>query len=162
LVLMTTHIHLIVTPQSETALPRTMKRLGERYVYYFNRKNARTGTLWGGRHRALLLLDELYCLTCLRYVEQNPVRAKMVSRPEEYRWSTYGVHALGAAPDWLVPHPVYLALGSTAADRQAAYRELCGVMLTEAQLASVRHAEVAPIGSIGQSSLQPQPELART
>jgi putative transposase len=143
LVLMTNHFHFIATPQNEKALPKTMKRLGERYARHFNRKRGRSGTIWGARHRALLITDEVYFLTCLRYVEQNPVRAQMVSRPEAYRWSTYGVHALGEPSGWLVPHAVYLGLGSNPEERQAAYRALCGAMLTEAQLASIRYAEVA-------------------
>src|ERR1019366_3078438 len=98
--LMTNHYHLVVTPQDDRALPRTMKELGGRYVNHFNRKHQRIGTLWNGRYRAILIMDETYWLTCLRYVEQNPVRAQMVRTPELYPWSSHRVHALGADPGW--------------------------------------------------------------
>ena len=159
LVLMTTHVHLIVTPQTEKALPRTMKRLDERYVRHFNRKNGRTGTLWNGRHRALLITDEEYWLRCLRYVEQNPVRARMVARPEAYRWSTYGVHGLGESPGWLMVHPVYLALGSSPIERQTAYRGLCGEMLTEAELVSIRYADHVASAQISSRSFCAQSDV---
>jgi putative transposase len=138
-VLMTTHYHLIVTPPREHALPQMMKAVGEQYVRYYNARYDRIGTLWAGRYRGIFLLDETYWLTCLRYVEQNPWRANMVTAPELYQWSSYRVHALGEASDWLVPHPIYLALGATPAERQKAYRAICGVKLTDDELAEQRH-----------------------
>jgi putative transposase len=77
-VLMTTHFHLIATPTSEDGLPKMMKALDGGYVRYYNKRQQRVGTLWNGRYRGLLIDDERYWLTCLRYVEQNPVRAVMV------------------------------------------------------------------------------------
>jgi putative transposase len=138
-VLMTTHLHMIVTPRSEGALARTMKRVGERYVRYFNRKYQRTGTLWEGPYRALPIMDARYWLTCLRYVEQNPVRARIVQASEAYRWSSYRIHALGESPDWWVPHPVFVELGTSPEERQAAYRAICGELLSESQLVCVRN-----------------------
>jgi putative transposase len=125
-VLMTTHYHLIVTPMIEQALPRMMKALNSKYVRYFNPRYKRIGTLWNGRYRGLLIEDERYWLTCLRYVEQNPVRAAMVATPSEYEWSSYAAHAHGRWPDWLTPHAVYQSLGRTDAERQRTYRQLCG------------------------------------
>jgi putative transposase len=136
--LMTNHSHLIVTPGDQRALPHTMKELGARYVQYYNRKHERIGTLWTGRYRALLIDDERYWLTCLRYVEQNPVRAGIVRVPEAYRWSSYGVHALGEDPDWLVLHDLYLSLGQTDQQRQAAYRALCRSPVIEAEVVQQR------------------------
>ncbi|MDP1934331.1 MAG: hypothetical protein Q8K47_05515 [Nitrosomonas sp.] len=60
----------------------------------------------------------------MRYIELNPVRAEMVTRPGEYRWSSYGANVLGKEDKLLTPHGEYLALGSTAAGRQEAYRNL--------------------------------------
>ena len=136
--LMTNHIHLVATPNDGLAIPDAMKEIGERYVRYYNRKYDRIGTLWCGRYRAKPIEDEQYWLTCLRYVEQNPVRAKMVSTPDAYRWSSYSAHAFGSWPDWLTPHSVYLTLGRTNDERQLAYRNLCGAPLTEDELALVR------------------------
>jgi len=125
-VLMNTHYHLIVTPTSAGALPRMMKALDGGYVRYFNKRHSRIGTLWNGRYRGLLIQDERYWLTCLRYVEQNPVRAGMVQTPDDYQWSSYSAHALGRWPTWLVPHQTYQSLGRDDGERQRAYRELCG------------------------------------
>ena len=136
--LMTNHSHLVVTPEDAQALPRTMKELGGRYVQYYNRKHQRIGTLWSGRYRALLIDDERYWLTCLRYVEQNPVRAQMVRAPEAYPWSSYRVHALGEDPDWLQLHSSYLALGQNTQERLTAYRALFRAPVTEAEAVQQR------------------------
>lgn len=139
-VLMDTHVHLLVTPETETSLPRAMQQLGSTYVKYFNRTYERIGTLWNGRYRRIPVEDERYWLTCLRYIEQNPVRARIVSRPEDYRWSSFDAHAWGRWPDWLTPHPLYKALGQTDGERQAAYRALCNVAIADRDLVPVRHA----------------------
>jgi putative transposase len=125
-VLMTTHYHLIVTPASVAGLPKMMKALDGGYVRYFNKRHERIGTLWNGRYRGLPLEDERYWLTCLRYIEQNPVRAGMVQAPHDYQWSSYSAHAFGRWPTWLTPHVVYQSLGRDDGERQRAYRELCG------------------------------------
>jgi REP-associated tyrosine transposase len=125
-VLMTNHYHLIVTPTTDKALPKMMKSLNGGYVRYFNRRQERIGTLWNGRYRGLLIEDERYWLTCLRYVEQNPVRAGMVQTPVNYEWSSYRAHAFGKWPAWLTPHAVYQSLGRDDGERQRAYRELSG------------------------------------
>jgi putative transposase len=125
-VLMTNHYHLIVTPASDSGLPRMMKALDGGYVRYFNKREERIGTLWNGRYRGLPIEDERYWLTCLRYVEQNPVRAGMVQTPSDYHWSSYCAHAFGRWPMWLTPHAVYQSLGRDDSERQRAYRELCG------------------------------------
>jgi len=138
-VLMDTHYHLLVTPQTEFSIPDMMKELGERYVRYYNRKHDRIGTAWAGRYRAIPMKDERQWLTCLRYIEQNPWRAKMVDTPELYRWSSCRVHTLGETLSWLVPHHLYLALGPTPAQRQEAYRVICGVSLTDEELVRLRH-----------------------
>ena len=137
--MMTNHYHLIVTPRSETALHHMMRDLGREYVLAYNRKYGRIGTLWAGRPRVLPLTDERYWLTCLRYVEQNPVRAKMVARPSDYKWSSFRAHALGEPTPWLALHPVYAAFGSTPEDRQTAYRALCGEAVNDADLTRLRH-----------------------
>lgn len=133
-IVMTTHSHLIVTPSSKGGLPRAMARIGIRYTQYYNRHHGRIGTPWNERYKGFPIGDERYWLTCLRYIEQNPVRAHMVTDPGEYRWSSYRVHAFGEPTEWLVPHAVYLALGATPAARQAAYRAMCGVALDESEL----------------------------
>jgi putative transposase len=136
---MTTHYHLIVTPSTESGLPRTMQVADGRHTKYFNRKYKRTGTIWNERYGAVLLDDERYWYTCLRYVDLNPFRAHMISSPEESGRSSYRVHALGEKCDWLTPHPLYLKLGSTPKERLAAYRAVCDRPLTDDELDQQRH-----------------------
>jgi putative transposase len=146
-VLMKNHYHLLVTPTGFRALGRAIKRLSEKYVKYFNRKHDRSGTLWSGRYRPFPITDEAYLLNCLRYIEQNPVRAELVSRPGDYPWSSYGFHALGQPSDWLTAHHVYQALGPTPLDRQLAYRCLCEVPLGLPELVAQRLGEGAKTGA---------------
>lgn len=136
---MKTHYHLIVTPATKDGLARTMQVADGRHTKYFNRKYKRTGTLWNERYNAVLLDDERYWYTCLRYVDLNPFRAHIVSAPEESRWSSYRVHAFGDKCDWLTTHPLYLRLGSTPDERQAAYRAMCDRRLTDDELDQQRH-----------------------
>jgi len=135
---MSTHDHLILTPPGEV-LPTAMKSLATRYTKYFNAKYARSGTIWMGRYRAKLIRDEPYALTCLRYVDQNPVRASLAARPEQYRWSSHTAYASGMFPPWLTPHPAYIGLASTPLARQQAYRALFDKPLSEAELVEQRY-----------------------
>ena len=137
--LMTNHIHFLVTPQSPTAISNTMKVVGSRYARYFNLRYRRTGTLWEGRHYASLIQSEKYLLTCHRYIELNPVRAGMVVRPEEYRWSSYGANAWGDN-SLLKPHQEYLRLGLDGESRCQAYRQLFQQQLGDADLHRIRKA----------------------
>ena len=77
-VLMTNHIHLLVTPNKENGISKMMQMLGRYYVQYFNYTYKRSGTLWEGRYKASLIDSEAYALLCYRYIELNPVRANMV------------------------------------------------------------------------------------
>ncbi len=85
-VLMTNHVHLLMTPHVENGISKVIQSLGRRYVQYFNYTYDRTGTLWEGRYKATLIDSEQYLLTCSRYIELNPVRAQMVNHPSEYPW----------------------------------------------------------------------------
>jgi putative transposase len=120
-VLMTNHVHLLLTPPACGRLSTAMSRLGQRYVPAFNRKHGRTGTLWEGRFKSCLVDSDHYLLNVQRYIELNPVRAAMVAGAGEYRWSS--VHAnLDHGVDALItPHEVYLALGTDPAQRGARY-----------------------------------------
>ncbi len=139
-VLMTNHIHLLVTPASAAGLAMMMQRLGQRYVQYFNRVHDRSGTLWDGRFRSCLVDGDLYVLTCYRYIELNPVRAGMVNRPAEYRWSSHDTNAYGC-PDALVSsHVSYLALGDTPSERRQSYRRLFERELHGKRLDEIRQA----------------------
>jgi putative transposase len=139
-VLMTNHVHLLVTPQRAAAVPGLLISLGRRYVQYINRHYRRTGTLWDSRYKSSLIQADTHLLLCQRYIELNPVRAAMVADPAQYRWSSYRSNALGAADELLTPHPAYLALGAAAAERHAAYRALFRAQLDDDAIAELRLA----------------------
>ncbi|MBU1447063.1 MAG: transposase [Gammaproteobacteria bacterium] len=123
-VLMTNHVHLLLSAEQADAGGALMKLLGQRYVQYVNRSYQRSGTLWEGRFRSCPVQEESYLLGCQRYIELNPVRANMVMHPAEYRWSSYRANAQGERDNLVCPHPLYDALGSDTSNRLAAYREL--------------------------------------
>jgi putative transposase len=140
--LMNNHFHLLVTPEETNALPRFMKEVNGAYTRYFNSQYQRMGTLWNGRYRAIAIGDERYWMTCLRYVELNPVRAGIVGNADAYAWSSYAAHAHGRRPGWLTPHPLYQALGRTDGERQAAYRSICGTPLPEDHVQFLRSESI--------------------
>ena len=123
-VLMDNHFHLLATPTTADGLPQMMQAVGRRYVQYFNRRHARTGTLWEGRYRSTVLQPERYLLPCMVYLDLNPVRAGQVAQPGDYPWSSHA-HWLGLRHDRLLtPHALYWALGNTPFAREAAYAAL--------------------------------------
>ena len=137
-ILMTNHVHLLVTPRSVDGVSRMMQGLGRLYVQYFNRRHRRSGTLWEGRFRSCAVEAESYLLTCQKYIESNPVRAGMVNDPAHYRWSSYHVHAMGVKSGCHSPHEVFLRLGPTAPARQEAYRGLFERQLEDPVLETIR------------------------
>ena len=140
-VLMTNHVHLLVTPRTENGIGKMMQTLGRYYVQYFNYRYKRTGTLWEGRYKATLIDSEQYLLTCMRYIELNPVRAKnMVKHPSEYIWSSYNYNALGKQDPLITPHLQYKRLGSTSEERQSEYRQLFRSKLAELTLSEIRES----------------------
>ena len=139
-VLMTNHVHLLATPERADSIPRMMQSLGRRYVRHVNAVYRRTGTLWEGRYRAAPIDGEAHFLACCRYVELNPVRARMVAHPRDHRWSSYRAHAEGAADPLAATHPLYDALGADAAERRRAYRALFRDALDGAFVEALRAA----------------------
>ena len=117
-----------------------MQAIGRRYVQYINRCYRRTGSLWEGRYKSSVVQAETYLLTCMRYIELNPVRASMVQDPGQYRWSSYRHNGQGQADSRITPHPVFRALDRDDAERQSAYRALFRSELEEDALADIRLA----------------------
>lgn len=150
-VLMTNHVHLLITPERKDGIGKTMQALGRYYVQYYNYCYQRTGTLWEGRYKATLIDTESYLLTCMRYIELNPVRAGMVSHPSEYPWSSYRCTALGQSDGLVTPHPLYRGLGRSAEVRQAAYRQLFKARIADKTLAEIREATNKARGTGGRS-----------
>lgn len=139
-VLMTNHVHLLLTPRKPEAVSQLVMSSSRRYVQYVNRRYRRSGTLWNGRYRSLAIEDERYLFECHRYIELNPVRAGIVVDPADYAWSSYRSNALGESDSLLTPREEYLALALTAAARREAYRDLIAEAMDAKVLADIRAA----------------------
>jgi putative transposase len=139
-VLMTNHVHLLLTPEEPTGISCVMQSIGRRYVQYINFEYRRSGTLWEGRHKASIVEAETYLLTCMRYIELNPVRANMVSHPGEYRWSSYHANAQGKNSSIITPHECYLSLGTDPSELHYAYRCLFENQLDNENIHAIREA----------------------
>jgi putative transposase len=139
-VLMTNHVHLVVSPHRAHSVSRAMQSIGRRYVRYFNEQHRRTGALFEGRYRSTIIDSDAYWVACARYVELNPVRAGIVRRPEAYPWSSYGANAFGMPDGVLTPHRVYMALADTPEERQRCWRSACAEETLEDQLDVIRRA----------------------
>jgi putative transposase len=148
-VLMTNHVHLLLTPKKAEAVPKLLISIGRRYVQYINRTYKRTGTLWDSRYKSSLIQAETYLLSCQRYIELNPVRAAMVEDPAHHRWTSYRANALGQPDSRIKQHALYLSLGRTEEERQHAYRALFRTELDEEAISDIRLAmnQNQPIGN---------------
>ena len=137
-VLMTNHVHLLMTPLSKDGASRCMQMLGNKYVRYINGAYRRTGTLWEGRFKSALIDSDHYLLTCYRYIELNPVRANMVLLPGDYRWSSYHYNALGQADALVKPHSGYVDLGQGDTERRQLYLGLFDNCIDKEKLLLIR------------------------
>ena len=138
--LMTNHVHLLVAPEEIAGLGQLMKRLAGRQTRYHNRLEGRTGTLWESRYKSSPVDTDEYLLACTRYIELNPVRARMVTTPQDYRWSSCHYHLGRNGWDWLDPDPCYLALGNDDAQRQERYRHFLRATIPEGEWNLIRDA----------------------
>jgi putative transposase len=147
--LMTNHVHLLVTPPSAEACKSLMKQLAQRHAQHFNRAYGRTGPLWDGRYRSSIAPTARYVIACYRYIELNPVDAKMVSHPAQYTWSSYRANALGTDDRLVTPHAAFLALGLDSLAQRNAYADLVDQALDPSLVEDIRAATRGgyPMGS---------------
>ena len=139
-VLMPNHVHFLATGHVQGELSELIQRIGTKFARLMNLRWDRTGTLFEGRFRSSLVDSESYLLACMRYIDLNPVRAGMVRRPEDFRWSSYSSNATGAPGGYLVPHEIYLRLGGTSEERGSAYRALVAAGVPDEDLARIRES----------------------
>jgi putative transposase len=118
--LMPNHVHLVLVPTTQNGLRDALKATHRQYTRHINFREGWRGYLWQGRFSSFPM-DEKYLLACARYVEMNPVRARLVTKPEQWRWSSARAH-LGLAADGLVD---INALESFVPDWQAFLAEAC-------------------------------------
>jgi len=139
-VFMTNHVHLLATGAEPGSIPKAIQNIGRRYVGYFNKRYARTGTLWEGRYRSTLVETDHYLLACHRYIDTNPVRAGIVTHPLDYPWSSHRRYATALGDELVTPHATVVALAESAERRALAYRRLFATPLDEELLHRIRHA----------------------
>ena len=139
-VLMTNHVHLLMTPEDTEGISKVMSLLGQHYVQYINRTYRRSGTLWEGRHKASIVNVDEYLLCCYRYIELNPVNASMVTTPDEYHWSSYRHHAWGEDAPIINEHELYVGLGKNNKERHHAYRKLFKYELSDNDVHEIRRS----------------------
>ena len=136
-VIMTNHLHLLITPKDKEQLSRFMQSMANRYVRYFNAKHQRTGTLWEGRYKSCLIDSDHYLFTLFQYIEMNPVKAGMVKDLADYPWSSYQHNALGQTDSLISEHSMYKELGASIEQRCDAYRKMFESQITTQQEAQI-------------------------
>jgi putative transposase len=137
-VLMTNHVHLLMTPTDKKGVSLLMQSLGRYYVRYVNDTYNRSGTLWEGRYKSTLVDSDNYFLIVSRYIELNPVRASMVKHPSEYPWSSFRKNALGVPIKLITAHFCYLSLGRDDSERQNAYKALFNSRIPDYTIKEIR------------------------
>ncbi len=140
--LMTNHVHLLLAPgDSAAGLGQLMKALAARATRYRNRLEGRSGTLWESRYKSSIVQTDAYLLACARYIELNPVRARMVAEPADYLWSSYrdrmGLTEYG---DWLDVDPCFLALGRHLTERRERYEGFVKQAVKPEEVSLIREA----------------------
>jgi len=138
-VLMTNHVHLLITPEIPTGVSLVIRDLGRDYVRQINKTYRRTGTMWEGRFKSSLVDKDAYCLACYRYIELNPVRAGLVKHPGKYQWSSFNFNALGIASDLLERHECWLALGNDKMSRLCRYQDFIEEPFDQKHLETMRY-----------------------
>jgi putative transposase len=121
---MTNHTHIVGTGHDRHSIPRMMQALGRSYVQYINITYKRTGARWEGRYRAPIVSSSTHLLTLCQYIELNPARAIMVTRPGQYPWSSYRHNAMAIPIGLITEHEEYKNLGNTHSARILNYRKL--------------------------------------
>jgi putative transposase len=122
--LMGNHVHLLFTATRPEGAARLMPALAAGYARHLAKAYGHADPVWEEAYDASPVHARAYLLGCMRYVEENPVRAGLARRPGDYRWSSYRCNALGEDDALVTPHPHYYSLGRSPAERNAAYAAL--------------------------------------
>lgn len=123
-VLMTNHVHLLLSLEDPSLLPKIMKRINLNYSLFHRARYGRIDHLWRNRYRRYVIDTDKYLVTCGVYIELNPVRAGMTVSQQDYAWSSHRFYALGEANPLLVPSPAFLNLGNTDEERRKEYAKI--------------------------------------
>lgn len=123
-VLMSNHAHLLVTPAREEGASQLMRAVAGSYARYLAEERGHAGALWEEPFDASPVYAPRYLLSCMRYIEDNPVRAGLAADPGAYRWSSFCANAWGRDDPVVTPHALYFALGRSPERRRARYRAM--------------------------------------
>src|SRR6266705_5530301 len=118
------HVHLLFTSVREAGAARLMPAIAARYARHLATAYGHEDPVWEEPYDASPVHARRHLLACMRYIEENPVRAGLAAHPGAYPWSSYRANALGEDDDLLTPHPHYCSLGRSPAERRAAYAAL--------------------------------------
>jgi putative transposase len=130
--LMRNHIHLVLeTTDKGGRLSEIMKGINLSYAQYFKSKYRHIGHFWQDRYKSIIISKDDYLLACGSYVELNPIRARVVEDPKDYRWSSYNVYAYGKKDTMVDEHPIYQELSRDETERREKYREFVKGMIKE-------------------------------
>ena len=122
--LMKNHVHFLVQIMDSFALPKFMQGILQKYAFYFIQKYDSPGHLFQNRYKCYLINEDSYLLECARYIERNPLRAKIVDNLSDYLWSSFNFYTKGI-PDVMIlnVNPRYLQFGSIVKERRENYAE---------------------------------------
>ena len=139
--LMTNHVHIVLQPDSEPgSVSKLMRVLAARQTRRINKARKRSGTLWEGRFKASLIDTDSYLLACCRYVDLNPIRARLVDAPECYQWSSFRSRT-GLQPiSWLDFDTAYQSLGNSPKSRASRYSRFVAEGIGESEMDLIRQA----------------------
>ena len=121
--LMSNHIHLLLEIEEGLQLPKFMQFVLQGYARWYGKQQRYSGHVWQGRYKSPRIERESYYLEAGRYIERNPLRAKLVTDLRDYPWSSYPTYAHGSANPLVAEDPYYTQLGSSPTERQVAYRD---------------------------------------
>lgn len=141
--LMSNHFHLILAPGPGQSISRILQSLTVAHTWRVHRQSGSVGHVWQGRFKSPVVQDDAHLLTVMRYVEANPLRARLVSDLADYRWSSYRVHGLGETDDLVAEAPVWQGLARSVEACQAQWRRWVHTPISAKELASVRKAVVS-------------------
>ncbi len=121
--IMHTHVHLVLTTPGPILLDRIMQVINQHYALDYHRRHHRAGHFWMHGYRCSVIDTDAYALTCMRYVGRNALRAGIVRHPAYWPWCGYSFYAYGNMTHPLDPHPSYVGLAGTPAQRQVVFRD---------------------------------------
>jgi putative transposase len=122
--LMGNHVHLLLTSARAGGAARLMPAIAARYARYVATAYGHEEALWEEPYDATPVHARAHLLACMRYIEENPVRAGLAAHPGAYPWSSYRANALGEDSALVTPHSHYYSLGRSPDARRAAYAAL--------------------------------------